>query len=409
MTTPDRVPLDFAITASPGPAIGARDPEGNDALETLARDGVNLVRPPAIRHRELEGLTPGAGPLPATIQEVQDLLDWAQRVSERTGKRMGVNVNPGELTSYEPGTHNGRWFEYIVDRFRDHPALGVWKFYDEPNNPYNPYEKVVRVRKGLRRAHAYIHEKDGKHFTWISQAPKPKGRIEERFFATYMDACDIHALDLYPISEPMGKHADISNKMPSGVGDYADRLSAVARAETAKGNPRYVWMILQGAGWSGVVVRDENRRVIGPVQMQPPAHMFRYMVFQSIIHGAQGIVVFGMPVGLYPDMKPLGWDWGYWRNAVVPVLRELRSPVLGDALAAWQPETVQSHTLGERDVRIDTLVVKSPRGDRYLLASRSERKRGEPREAEVAIPMSGAGSVTATLAPHEVLVRPLSA
>ena len=406
MSTPQRVPLDFAITASPGPVLGARDPEGNDALETLVRDGVNLVRPPAIRHRELEGVTPGSGPLPQTIQEVQDLLDWAARVSETTGKRVGVNVNPGELTAYEPGTHNGRWFEYVVERFKDHPGLGVWKFYDEPNNPYNSYEKVVRVRKGLRRAHAYIHEKDGQHLTWISQAPKPKGRIEERFFATYMDACDIHALDLYPISEPMGKHADIPNKMPSGVGDYADRLSAVARAETAKGNPRYVWMILQGAGWSGVLPRDENRRPTGPVEMQPPAHMFRYMVVQSIIHGAQGIVVFGMPVGLYPDMKPFGWDWGYWRNTVLPTLRELRSPGLASALATYQAGTARIHKLGDRSVRIDSLVVKAPSGERFLLAARSEYKCYEPREVEVEIPVDGK-SVRHTFAPHEIVVRPL--
>src|SRR5687768_11651681 len=110
------VPLGFAITASPGPVLGARDPEGNDALETLARDGVNQVRPPAIRHKETEGISPCAASLPQTIQDVQDLLDWAQRVSERTGKPMQVAVNPGELTAYEPGTHTGRWFEYVVQR-----------------------------------------------------------------------------------------------------------------------------------------------------------------------------------------------------------------------------------------------------------------------------------------------------
>ena len=402
------VPLDFAITASPGPALGARDPEGNDALETLARDGVSQVRPPAIRHKELEGISPGAGPLPHTIQDVLDLLDWAQRVSERTGKRMHVAVNPGELTAYEPGTHNGRWFEYVVQRFKDHPALGVWKFYDEPNNPYNPYEKMQRVRKGLRRAHAYVHEVDGRHLTWVTQAPKPRDRITERYLATFMDACDIHAVDVYPVSDPPGKHSDVPNKMPSCVGDYADRFANVARRETDAGRPRFTWMVLQGAGWSGVLPRDENRRALGPVLMQPPASMFRYMVFQSIIHGAEGIVVFGMPVGLYPDMKPLGWDWGYWRNAVVPVLKELREPGLADALEVRQPETLQVRRLGERGVRIDTREVRAPDGARFLLASRCERKRGEPREADVQIPVAGGGSVSGRFAPHEVRIYALT-
>ena len=406
MSTPNRVPLDFAITGSAGPTLGARDPEGNDALETLASDGVNQVRIPAMRHRELEGISPGSGPLPQTVQDVQDQLDWAQRVTERTGRRMTVAVNPGDLTAYEPGTHNGRWFEYVVERFKDHPALGVWKFYDEPNNPYNPYDKMLRVRKGLRRAHAYVHEKDGKHYTWVTQAPKPRDRITERYLATFMDACDIHAVDVYPVSDPPGKHSDLPNKLPSCVGDYADRFANVARREIEAGRTRFTWMVLQGAGWSGVLPRDENRRALGPVLMQPPEFMFRYMVFQSIIHGAEGIVVFGMPVGLYPDMKPYGWDWGYWRNTVLPTLRELRSPGLAAALAAWQPETAQLHKLGDRDVRIDSLVVKAPSGERFLLATRSEYKRYEPREAEVEIPVDGT-SVRHTFAPHEVLVRAL--
>ena len=392
------VPLSFAITASPGPVLGARNPEGDDALEVLARDGVNQVRLPRILHEELEGLSPGAGPLPPTLQAVQDQLDWAARAGSATGNPMYVAVNLGQLSALEPGTAQARWFDYVVERFKDHPALGVWKFFDEPNNPHTPYQKMVRIREGLRRAHARIHELDGNHSTWISQAPKPKGRISERFFATYTDAFDIHALDLYPISDPPGKHSDIPNKMPSGVGDYADRLAAVTRAATAAGTPKWTWMILQGAGWSGVIPRDALRRPLGPSLMQPPAYMLRYMVYQSIIHGAQGIVIFGMNVGLHPDMAPLGWDWGYWRHAVVPLLRELRSSSLGRALSVSQPETVVRHVLGQRHPRIDALTITSPSGETYVLASRSEHKRAEPREAEVEI--STSASIPANNATH---------
>ena len=138
--------------------------------------------------------------------------------------------------------------------------------------------------------------------------------------------------------------------------------------------------------------------------MQPPAHMFRYMVLHSIVYGAQGIVVFGMPVGLYEDMKPLGWDWGYWRNAVLPVLKELRSPGLADALAVRQSSVVERHTLGDRRIPIDTLTLKAPNGDGYLLATRSERKRGEPRDAEVSIPRPDGGTISDRLAPHDARV-----
>jgi hypothetical protein len=407
---PESVPLSFAITASPGPALGGRDPEGNDALETLARDGVNQVRLPRIMHEELEGRTPGAGALPDTLQFVQDQLDWAQRVTTSTGHPMYVALNLGELSAPDKDSHHARWLDYVVQRFKDHPALGVWKFYDEPNNPYNPYDKVVRVRKGLRRAHARVHELDGRHPTWITQAPKPKDRITERFLGTYMDACDVHAVDVYPVSDPPGRHSDVPNKMPSCVGDYADRFANTARAASGPGATKWTWMVLQGAAWSGVIPRDEKRRALGPMLMQPPAHMFRYMTYQSIIHGAEGIVIFGMGYGLHPDMAPHGWDWGYWRNAVVPTIKELRFAGLHAALAVRQSERAVSHSLGKRGVRIDTLTVSAPDGERFVLASRSEYKRGEPRDAGVEIPVNGprgADTIQDTFAPHDVRVYPL--
>ncbi|HEU5314581.1 MAG TPA: hypothetical protein VFX49_00600 [Chloroflexota bacterium] len=409
-TASHAVPLSFAITASPGPASGARDPEGNDALETLARDGVNQIRLPRIRHEELEGRSPGNGPLPETIKEVDDQLERARRVTEATGEPMYVAVNPGDLTAPERDSAHARWLDYVIERYKHHPALGVWKFYDEPNNPYNPYEKVVRVREGLRRAHARVHELDGRHLTWITQAPKPKDRITERFLSTYLDACDIHAVDVYPVSDPPGRHSDLPNKLPSCVGDYADRFASTARAASRPDAPKWVWMVLQGAAWSGVIPRDEKRRPQGPMLMQPPAHMFRYMTYQSIIHGAEGIVIFGMGYGLHPDMAPHGWDWGYWRNAVVPTIKELHSGDLHAALAVRQSERAVRHSLGERGVRIDTLTVAAPGGERFLLASRGERKRGEPREAEVEIPAHGprgAETIKDRFAPHDVRVYAL--
>jgi len=77
------VPLSFAIGVSPGPRPGARDPEGGDALETLARDGVNLIRLPKMDERELEGQSPGAGPLPPSVHYVQDNLDTLEARRER--------------------------------------------------------------------------------------------------------------------------------------------------------------------------------------------------------------------------------------------------------------------------------------------------------------------------------------
>jgi hypothetical protein len=92
---------------------------------------------------------------------------------------------------------------------------------------------------------------------------------------------------------------------------------------------------------------------------------------------------------------------------VVPTLNELRSPGLGAALAVWQDERAVRHALGPRKVRIDTLTVRAPSGERFLLASRGEYRRGEPREAEVEIPAPGGETITDRFCPHDVRVYAL--
>src|SRR5262249_34088874 len=150
-----------------------------------------------------------------------------------------------------------RWLDFVVERFREHPALGVWKVLDEPNNPYTPDEAERRLRRELRRGSRRLRTLDARHPTWGPPAPPPARRAPAAYFRAYRDVADIHAVDLYPISDPVGKHSGIRNKQPSAVGDFAGRLAAATRQATAAGYPRWVWMVLQGASWSGVVPRDE--------------------------------------------------------------------------------------------------------------------------------------------------------
>ncbi len=388
-------PLDFAIGASPGPVLGARDPEGNDALETLARDGVNLIRLPAIDTKELEGLVPGRDALPPSVQRVADQLEWAERAGRGAGSPVYVAINVGELSVLDGSASRRRWLDYVVERFSEHPATGVWKVLDEPNNPYTPDEKERRIRTGMRRAYARIKQLDSNHPLWVTQAPQPAHRVTTRYFRAYCDTADIFAVDLYPISDPVGKHSGIRNRGPSAVGDFAARLATVAREATARGTPKWVWMVLQGAGWSGVVPRDERRRPIGPVLMQPHAAMLRSMTYQAIIGGAEGVLYFGMNVGLYPELQPFGWDWGYWRGAVAPVAHELRSPLLAPALAANRRLGVPAAALRGR-ARVSACALQAPDGSMLVLAARRERLAGEPREVEIRLDLPagvlGAGS-----------------
>ena len=387
------VPLSFAIGVSPGPRLGARDPEGDDALETLARDGVNLIRLPKIDEQELIGRMPGTGPLPPSVQLAEDNLDWALRAGRAAGKPVYVAINLGELSTQDGSARRRRWLEYVVERFRDHPATGVWKVLDEPNNPYTPDEKELQIRRQLRRGYQRLKELDPAHLAWVTQAPLPAKRVTTRFLRTYRETADIFAVDLYPVSDPVGRHSGLRNKQPSAVGEYAARLATIARERTAAGQPAWVWMVLQGAAWSGVIPRDAQRRYVGPCLMQPPRHLTRYMAYQSIIKGAQGLLYFGLNVGLHADSEPLGWDWGYWRGSVLPLLRELRSPDLASALAAAYPDAAPrsgSAVAGTRSAPgVESRAMVAPDGSRITLAARRERLRGEAHLRAVAVPVPG--------------------
>jgi hypothetical protein len=176
----------------------------------------------------------------------------------------------------------------------------------------------------------------------------------------------------------------------------AEDRGALGESGAAAGRERaWVWMVLQGAGWSGVIGRDAATGAWTPSAMQPPTYLVRFMTYHAIMHGAQGLLYFGMNVGLHPDTQPLGWDWGYWRHAVAPVVRELRSGPLAEALA------VAGHS-PDGLVRRGSIHARSlamPAGGAVRIETRAERRRGEPEELE-GLPQWGvrvtqAGSPTA--------------
>src|SRR5262249_31561464 len=146
---------------------------------------------------------------------VQAYLDWALRAGRATGAPVHVAVNLGRLSAQDGSATTRRWLAYVVERFRAHPALGVWKVRGEPNHPSTPDEAERRLRRELRRGRRRLRELDPEHPTWVTQAPQPARRVTTAFFRAYRDAADIHAVDLYPISDPVGTHSGLRNKQPS--------------------------------------------------------------------------------------------------------------------------------------------------------------------------------------------------
>lgn len=275
----------FFIGMAPGPRIDLKTPEGGDGWAELAAGGVNVVR----------GGVQGNAQAPGCAEPFEKYLDVA--------RAHGMFVWPylSEMVDLRRPGMRQRLVEFVTT-YRKHPAVMFWKSADEPEWGKWPVEP-------LREAYELIHELDPNHPVWFCHAPR--GTLET--LRPYNVACDILSTDIYPVSEPAGKHSLLPNKGLSMVGDYTKRM-----VELAEGK-KMVFMVLQ-VGWSGVDPKHDPRNRL----MFPTFREERYMMYQAIICGARSLSFFGMPVGLTGRDAELGWNWTYWRAVLRPLLAEIR-------------------------------------------------------------------------------------
>jgi len=117
----------------------------------------------------------------------------------------------------------------------------------------------------------------------------PRNTVEKlRSFNAF---ADITGCDIYPVPEGNG-HSDLKNQTISAVGDYTDKMLASA----LPGQP--VWMFLQAFGQ-------------GPGSQIPTWTQTRFMAYNVILHGAQGIIYWGLqeltwPNEMWPQLQRLG-------------------------------------------------------------------------------------------------------
>ncbi len=275
----------FFIGFSPGPPLKLETPEGGDGWAEMAAGGMSVVR----------GAIPEKEGTPEGAKAFGGYLDAAAA--------HGVYVWPflHELVDVNrPGMKQR--LERFVLQYKDHPAVLMWKSADEPEwgkKPVGP----------LREAYELIRRLDPHHPVWFCHAPR--GTLET--LRPYNAACDVLSTDIYPVSEPPGKHSLEANKGLSMVGDYTRRT-----VELADGK-KMVFMVLQ-ACWSGVNPAHNPKNRL----MFPTFREARYMMYQAIICGANSLSFFGMPVALTGRDAELGWNWTYWRAVLRPLLEEIK-------------------------------------------------------------------------------------
>lgn len=320
----------FPIGFTMAPLPDAKTPEGTDGLAELRAAGGNFFR----------SGTSGGDWDEATVQMEQAWLDAAAE--------HGMYCWPflRELSELKPEDHaKEAMLRTVINRFKNHPGLGVWKNVDEPEWAKTPVAD-------MERAYRIIKELDPNHPVCTTQAPR--GTVES--LRPYNVATDMLAMDIYPIGYPPGMHSLWDNKEMSMVGDYTRFLG-----EVAQGKPR--WMVLQIA-WSGVVQPGKTLRM-------PSFPQERFMVYQAIINGARGLFFFGgnLKQAMSPEDAKLGWNWTFWKRVLRPVIEEIgdKSP-LHPAMVAPDSK-LPIRVGGAQDVEF---CVREAGDDLFILACKRE-------------------------------------
>ena len=162
----------FPIGFSPGPPLNGTTPWGTDAMQELRNAGGLLYR--------MNQTTTWSSNLIATQQSI---LDWAGQHG------MYVWLNLAELSEFSTGdTNTAASLQNVVDTFRNHPALGLWKNYDEA------WWGGISVQN-LLNGYNVIKQEDTNHP--VVQTHAPRGTVTN--LQPYNVAADVLAVDIYPI------------------------------------------------------------------------------------------------------------------------------------------------------------------------------------------------------------------
>ncbi|MCL5281668.1 MAG: hypothetical protein M1376_17360 [Planctomycetes bacterium] len=344
-------------------------PAGKAASITLNEDGVLLIDGRKILPIGFTGGPPPDGPTPEgkpafeEIREaggtffrtgIQGNNSWNEDTTAQeqvwmdAAARYGLYCWPrlGKLSSLQQGDHAKELLlRSVLNRFRHHPGLLLWKNVDEPWWGKVPAESMIR-------AYRIIKEVDPCHPVGLTQAPR--GTVAD--LRPYNAAADILLLDIYPVGYPPGRHSLGPNKEISMVGDHTRFIK-----EVADGKP--IWMVLQIA-WSGVVNPGKTLRF-------PTFAQERFMTYQALINGARGLIYFGgnIKAAMAPQDAKLGWNWTFWRRVLRPVLEEVgtRSPLAAALVAPDSKLPVKVE--GAKDVEF---CIREVGNDLYLLACKRE-------------------------------------
>ena len=215
-----------------------------------------------------------------------DQLDAAHEAGLMTWVTVGaIKLDDGKDESVNQLTE-------AVNRVKDHPSLAFLETVDEP--AWTNMKTEARVPwQAFAEAYPVIKQADPNHLLYMNHAPTNLVKTMQAYNAgTDIVACDIYPVNpggLYPMYAmfPDGNQGDLNNEHISQVGEYVDKMRKVT------GPNRPLFMVLQAFAWQDL--NDElplNERHEEKV-LYPTYAQSRFMAFQSIVKGANGVVYWG--------------------------------------------------------------------------------------------------------------------
>lgn len=264
-----------------------------------------------------------------------------QRLDEARRHGMKVWVTVGSLK----GPQDEARIRGLVGKWKARQEILFWETEDEPSFVWKKPREVRVAPEVIRRTYRLLKELDPARPLYLNHSPTHLVST----LAAYNPGGDFIATDVYPVIPhgireqyalwPDGQQGDLLNPAISQVGQYMDKMRAVA------GPNRGVWMVLQGFAWEMLREKDRDPRMV----LYPARAQTRFMAFQSIVHGATGLLWWGL------DRSPA--DAGVWEG-VAETAREIRS--LDAELLTPRPEVrveVEYHETGHSlDRGVETAV-----------------------------------------------------
>jgi hypothetical protein len=274
----------FPIGFSPGPPINSQTPVGDDAMQEFRDAGALLFR--MVQNNNWDS---------QVMAQQQAALDWAAQHG------MYIWLNLRELSEFNTGdTNTAASLKNLVDMYKSHPGLGLWKNFDEA------WWGGVTVTQ-LLNGYNVIKQADTNHP--VVQTHAPRGTLSD--LQPYNVAADVLAVDIYPVANPPPTNPPLTNTNISVVGDWTRIIEQVAAGQKEH------WTIEQIA-FSGTT---PPKNLVFPTFAQS-----RYMAYQAINNGARGLMFFGGNIAATltdPTDAALQWNWTFWTNVLKSVVQEL--------------------------------------------------------------------------------------